>query len=58
MRRVLWILAFSCLIAACGFGLADDSGAASPAGNPWGWQCADGSTPPPDAGCPPGDGGP
>jgi hypothetical protein len=59
MRRAIkLLLIFSIAVAACGFGLDDDSGNPEPATTYWGWQCADGSTPSPDAGCPATDGGP
>ena len=58
MRRWLWIvLALSAAVAACGFGLDDDFGAPEPATNYWGWQCAEGGVPSPDAGCPVADAG-
>jgi hypothetical protein len=52
MRLPHWILVIALAgIAACGFGLADDSGNSIPA-NPWPWICADGGMPDTDAGCP------
>ncbi len=53
--QILLILALA--LSACGFGLANDSGSPEPAADYWGWQCADGTTPAPDAGCPVSDGG-
>jgi hypothetical protein len=54
MHRFKWMaLAATLFSPACGFGLADDSGKPIPATDYWGWQCVDGSTPDPDAGCPP-----
>jgi hypothetical protein len=54
MRRIQGsVFALSLLFsAACGFGFADDTGKPIPAADYWGWQCADGSTPDRDAGCP------
>jgi hypothetical protein len=37
--------------AACGFGIYADDGSADPSRDYWGWQCADGTAPDPDAGC-------
>ena len=47
------LLGFSFLVAggACGFGFYDNSGHPDPATSYWGWQCADGTLPAPDAGC-------
>jgi hypothetical protein len=54
MRPKVWMFVLSAALgSACGFGFADDSGNPIPATDYWGWQCADGSTPDPDAGCPP-----
>jgi hypothetical protein len=47
---VLAVLLLS-LTASCGFGFADDLGTPVPPTNYWGWQCADGTAPDPDAGC-------
>jgi hypothetical protein len=56
MRRPQsWIplMAMTCWVASCGFGFADDTGKPIPSPDYWGWMCADGSQPDPDAGCPP-----
>jgi hypothetical protein len=47
------LLVFGFLVAggACGFGFYNDSGNPVPGTDYWGWKCADGSAPPPDAGC-------
>jgi hypothetical protein len=57
MRRALIALCLLSLAEACGFGFADDTGAAEPSSGYWGWTCADGTTPAPDAGCPQPDAG-
>jgi hypothetical protein len=56
MRRTFGILlVISLAAAACGFGLANDSGQPIPGPNYWGWVCAYGPVPANvDAGCPPG----
>ena len=36
---------------ACGFGIYADDGSVNPSPDYWGWQCADGTTPDPVAGC-------
>jgi hypothetical protein len=53
MKRYGLLLAFGFLAAggACGFGFYDNSGHPDPPTNYWGWQCADGTVPIPDAGC-------
>jgi hypothetical protein len=55
MKRAL-VVAFGVTAAwylstGCGFGFDDDRGTPTPAATYWGWQCADGSLPDPDAGC-------
>jgi hypothetical protein len=53
MRKFFLIALPLCLpvVATCGFGFDDDRGTPTPAASYWGWQCADGSMPDPDAGC-------
>jgi hypothetical protein len=56
MRRSLWLVLVVALgggSIACGFGFANDTGKPIPSLDYWGWQCADGGVPDPDAGCPP-----
>jgi hypothetical protein len=56
MRRSrLWcalVVALGGWAIACGFGFANDTGKPIPSLDYWGWQCADGGAPDPDAGCP------
>ncbi len=53
MKRHFVLLALGFLVtgASCGFGLYDNSGKPDPATNYWGWQCAEGTVPNPNAGC-------
>jgi hypothetical protein len=57
MKSVLLLAMLLCLpaVATCGFGFDDDRGTPTPAATYWGWQCADGTVPDPDAGCLPAD---
>jgi hypothetical protein len=50
-KVILLGLAIAAFTATCGFGLYGDDGAANPSPDYWGWRCADGTTPDPDAGC-------
>jgi len=52
--RNAWPLGLLLLVAftaACGFGIYADDGSPDPSPSYWGWQCADGTAPNPDAGC-------
>jgi hypothetical protein len=53
MNRLGWLLVVGILVTggACGFGFYNDSGNPVQGTDYWGWQCADGTAPPPDAGC-------
>jgi len=53
MKRHYLLIVFSFLFAGggCGFGVYDNSGRPDPGTGYWGWQCADGTLPIPDAGC-------
>jgi hypothetical protein len=50
-HRLLVVFSFLAVGGACGFGFYDNSGNPDPAISYWGWQCADGTVPNPDAGC-------
>jgi len=52
MRRSCLWLALTLALGGCGFGFANDTGVPIPSLDYWGWQCADGGAPDPDAGCP------
>jgi hypothetical protein len=58
--RLALVVALGAAAVGCGFGFANDTGVPIPSIDYWGWQCADGGAPDPDAGCPapPQDAGP